>query len=294
MKDRPPMNLRDHKVLFGQINARFTSTRTQFFDETGPIVASQVYAALAINYFAGNLEKEKVGHLHEAFELYDPVLINEAPADHIRIIALLNLAIPPDELTPKRWAELAKYAGTVTRQASRTALFDSFDRVLDIPFYYLPLADTSEKNQWLESFENFRCGKLWYWMQISPPLTTDEPDPQPLRQRETDLLTELRGARFIRLLPRLPKHYQRFTFSYSDTAPDGTPMGDALAKGKQSQQGGFNPFDQTTALAELRDASKRLADLHASMEATCPLYASKRSHPVVTVETFMDSVRVKK
>jgi hypothetical protein len=141
----------------------------------------------------------------------------------------------------------------------------------------------------LDAVEAYRCGQLWYWLTVIPPerLRTDG-GAAALLDEEKVLLQELRGARFIRLLPYLPMHYRRYGFRVDEAAEE-PPEG---AREVGSEHGaGFDPFDQDLAVRELAQTCERLRDCWERMKDAAPRYAAKRLDPRADVDEFSQALR---
>ena len=132
--------------------------------------------------------------------------------------------------------------------------------------------------------EAYRCAGIWYWLMVTPPARhIGDPKAVAMLEEENLLLRELRGARFIRLLPHLPAHYKRYGFRIDEAMEMNPPEG-------AKQEGGllkFNPFDQNLAKGELKEAVERLFALFDCMHAIIPEYAVVRKNPFISVDNFV-------
>ena len=169
----------------------------------------------------------------------------------MRITSLATLIDGADaQKRDEQWSGLASLAVSIIRWADRTGIYEPFDHVLDAPFYALRADAAAVLERTLDCIEAY----LGYWLSISPPLHYIGV-PAELLEQEHTLLHELRGARFIRLLSHLPKHYQRFGFMI-DEALAGPPPG--ATRSEQNALLRFDPFDQRLAERNLREARERL------------------------------------
>jgi hypothetical protein len=287
MKDRGPFSLREHRVLFGHINNRFRAHPLHQLDEIFPIGVSAAYARSVIGWMRGRMEEAASNELYNAMALASEPIRARAPEAYLRIASLL--ASTADMDAPKRaqqWDDLADMAAAILQWADRGGIYEPFDHTLDAPFYALPADSAAALEHTLDRIEAYRQANLGYWLSISPPM--NDPDiPAELLEQERDLLTELRGARFIRLLPHLPSHYKRFGFAIDEALagppPGVTPLPDrGLLK--------FDPFDQPVAERELHDARERLLQLYEQMRAACPAYAEARIAPRSSAQDFAASL----
>lgn len=287
MKDRPPVDLRSQRILFGQINNRFGRNRVHMIEEIGYASPSRAFARAAIGYFRGALSGESRGALGEAFELHGEMLRTEAPLAYVRMAALVNLVLVEEQARAHNWEALTDLVARIISNAETLGYFELLDPGLDIPFYYIPASNLTDTATAVEAIERYRCGNLRYWLLSAPPLHSDVPGSAAMFDEERDLLAELRGARFIRMLPDLPSHYGRYGFNMDDMdrpIPEG-------ATADENSATKFNPFDQDLALKELRDTLGRLKELHERMKGAVPEYAAARIDPCPTVEAFVDALQ---
>ena len=109
-----------------------------------------------------------------------------------------------------------------------------------------------------------------------------------MREHEDRLLEELRGARFIRLLPHLPLHYRRYGFNIAE-ALTGPPTGAAQSPGDPGLLK-FDPFDQVLGQRNLAETRDRLRQLYETMRSACPAYAQARLEPPSSSKDFVTAL----
>ena len=116
--------------------------------------------------------------------------------------------------------------------------------------------------------------------------------PADLLEDEQTLLRELRGARFIRMLPHLPSHYGRYGFRI-DQVLDGPPA-DVTPQPQASSLLRFDPFDQNLAERNLSETRDRLTQLYERMRAACPEYAEARITPPSSAAKFVAALHARR
>lgn len=300
MKDRGPFSLRGHRLLFGHINNVFHSHPLHELNAVFPLSVSCCYARAVITHMRGQLSEDDRTALFEAMAMAGNLVEARAPDVYLQIAALANL-IEGDRVKERdqQWNLLANLSADVLRWADARAIFEPFDRVLDAPLYTLRVDSHAALEQTLDRIEAFRQANLGYWLSIAPPLhaagrgaSYEELVPADLLEEEQTLLRELRGARFIRMLPHLPSHYGRYGFRI-DQALDGPPAGVT----PQPQASGllrFDPFDQNLAERNLSETRDRLTQLYERMRAACPEYAEARITPPSSAAKFVAALHARR
>lgn len=284
MKDRGPLSLREHRVLFGHINNCFHSHPLHQLDEILPVGVSRAYAKAVIAWMRGHAQDDAFNELFDAIAVASSLIEARAPDTYLRITSLATLIDGADEQKrDERWNALASLGVAIIRWADRAGIYDPFDHVVDAPFYALRADSAATLEHTLDRIEAYRQANLDYWLSISPPLHYIGVPAELLEQEQT-LLHELRGARFIRLLPHLPNHYRRFGFRI-DEALDGPPTGATPSERNTLLR--FDPFDQRLAERNLRETRERLLGLYELMGATCPEYAKVRITPRSSAQDFV-------
>ena len=281
MKDRPPFDLRAHRELFALINVRFHTKQIHLFDEMAPESPSRSFARVVIDYFRG-YEKAERSALQNLYQ-HSEIFIETDPMVTFQIRSLMNLFLEPGENRDNNWKFLADFAARILESHNRSGDFFNLGRRLDIPFYYLNQSRTQKTEETIELMEAYRCAGLWFWFMVTPPPPpASDPEAKLLLDEEKTLLSELRGARFIRLLPRLPAHYRRYGFNLDEAmhleAPEGAVEREGMLK--------FDPFDQNLAGLELKKNIERLYDLFHRMRKVNPEYAAVRRYPLTSLDKF--------
>ena len=284
MKDRGPLSLREHRVLFGHINNRFRSHPLHELAEFLPVDVSRAYAKAAIAWMRGQVQEITRKELFDAMALTSSLIMSSAPDTYLRIAALAILIEGSDaQKLGERWNALATLAASVIRWADHSGVYEPFDHALDAPFYALQVDSTVALEHTLDCIEAYRQANLGYWLLISPPLHRKQVSADLLEQEQT-LLRELRGARFIRLLPYLPRHYGRYGFRIDEALAGPPPGVTPSAQGEDLLR--FDPYDQQLAERNLREVRERLLRLYEQMRATCPAYANVRITPLSSAQDF--------
>jgi hypothetical protein len=278
MKDRGPFSLREHRLLFSHINNYF---RSHPVHELAVILVdvSWAYAKAAIAWMRGQQEVT-CKELFDAMALTSSLIKSSAPDTYLRIVALATLIEKRDD----QWSDLATLAASIIQRADHSGIYEPFDHALDAPFYGLRVDSSATLEHTLDCIEAYRQANLGYWLSISPPLYY-KGVPAELLEQERTLLRELRGARFIRLLPYLPRHYGRYGFRI-DEALAGPPPGVTPSARYRDDLLRFDPFDQQLAERNLREVRERLLRLYDQMRATCPAYANVRITPLSSAQDF--------
>lgn len=288
MKNRSPFDIREHRLLFASINNRYREQPLQRLEDQLPLEIGRGYARSLIGLMRGQIESADRAMLFEALSLAAPLIEQAAPNDYVQIGALATTidasgsAPVAAERTAGRWAELAARAAAVLFHADATGLHEPFGRTLDAPFAALPVDAPADLEATLDAIERFRRANLGYWLAIAPPFA-HEPLPPGFVEEEQRLLTELRGARFIRLVPHLPRHYGRYGFNLGDMSK---PL-PALVKPDPSKAAGFDVFDQEAGRRLMLETRDRLRDLYETLRATAPRHAAARLDPPSSPADFV-------
>lgn len=290
MKDRGPFNLREHAELFGHLNNRFQSHPLHALDEMLPFELGRIFARALIGWMGGRVEPSDGPSLLEAYGSVDQLVDGQAPDVSLRIRALLECLDGAGKSDRRgHWPQLAAMAASILAWADRAGKQAPFDRVLDPPLSSLPISSEEELQLALDAIEAYRRANLGYWLAITPPPAPQDPALSPALAEEQALLRELRGARFIRMLPFLPRHYRRYGFSFDDLEK-GPPPG-ATAEPGASTPLGFDPFDQDLAERTLRTSWEHLQQLYLRMQSQAPAYAATRAAPPSSEAEFSAALR---
>jgi hypothetical protein len=279
LKDRPPFALRSHKELFSSINLYWADIPLHLMRglDAGQHQVdavslysqpSRAYAAAATEYFGAGITPQTLAELGETHEFSSGLMMRHAPEALIRIRSLLTLAVPdarpPDvPASAERWRILAE-AACATVQARERGLRDSYDRVLDIPFYYLDRAALTGLTEAIELAERYRQAGMWFWRLVTP-VSARAPDPavQQLIGRARDVVAELHARRFLGMIPYLPARA-----AILDVAVDqGTRIYPARPKDVEALA--RSAFDRINELAgELDDVAEQIARADPEFAAT--------------------------
>ena len=170
LRDRPPFDLREHRVLFGAINHVYSGTAVHAMSAGPGSSPGRAYARTAIEQFGGGVSAEEADYFLAAREMFWAMIGPREPVAALRMEALANLAFAADrEARQARWGELAGRAAEIITHATRSGVFESFDNRLDIPFFYLDAGSTGASAAALDAVEKYRCGALAYWLAVTPP-----------------------------------------------------------------------------------------------------------------------------
>jgi hypothetical protein len=274
LKDRPFLDFRRHLVLFTFINNVFGGSSIHLVDSGSHMVPglgaplSEVWAESLTAWLGrrSTAEHRKVVGLCWMY-LRQPLLLQDATFA-VRLGALHNLVNAPDEDAAQAgWRSLCDLACQVQRTLVQQGVFDIYDLSLAVPFHYLRADSATELEANLAWIERSRCTGLWYWLTVTPPgRQPGAPEPAPF-ERERHLLDELRGIRFLQLLPYLPIHYRYTEFAH------GTPSWEEL-------------LDRDRSIARLTAIDQELGTLQDAIAAVDPAYARRRRDPQVTLDEF--------
>lgn len=286
MKDKLPFNLRSHKLLFGRINTVYRSRPAHEPDALGLCSPGRASARAAIEYFRGTHSDETKANLRDALKLFQELVGMRDPLVFLRLAALCNLALTEDLLARRiRWRELASTAVEILQREVRLGV-EPLDHAIEVPFYYLETGSDAAIDELIRTLERYRTAGLTYWLAAVPPLLFSRSHKiQLLLKEEEVLLRELRGARFIRLLPYLPMHYRRYGVEFDEAREQERP------EGGEREEGHLLPFDQELAIRELLQSWTRLEELWERMTAVAPRYAAQREDPVADIDEFVKAPR---
>lgn len=278
LKDRPPLDLRAHRLLFARINAFYTDSplhRLEAMFGAGAS-ASRAYARALVAHFDGGVSQVHLADLGLGQTMIEQ--IDPGSSVSARWHALFALLGPVEDAEDggaaqrqQRWQQQTKLATASARGEHRDAQVDSYDRALDIPFQQLALESLPDRVAAIDALERYRAACLWY------PLTRVRPLRLPTGvlvdqwlEREAGLLDELPGLRFVRLLSRLPRGFSRIGMDMR-----------ALSEREEDSYSLLNPDRAVERLAQI-DAELRLVNQGLLDEA--PDYARRRADPAVTLK----------
>lgn len=283
MKDRQPFNLRDHRELYAFIDLCFDKKQIHLLDAMMPIPPSRSFAKLLINYFRGvkGREYSDINSLNTSSEM----LISTDPLIALQMKSLINLIDVSGEQQKNNWLNLSDLATHILEFSSKRGIFQNYGRIVDIPFYYLLNEENVESLDVIfDHIETYRVAGLWYWFMVTRPIwPIANSKAMAMLEEEDLLLNELRGARFIRYLQLLPRHYTMFGCSMDELLERELPK---YAEEKRGSLLGYEPFDQDLAIKELKDVEERLLKLFNRMKAELPRYAAVRNKSQISINEF--------
>lgn len=222
MRDRPPFSLRDHPQIFTSINARWPPSNDSLAEPvpTGAQLVSKAHAEAAVAYFRHELDTGAVRRLIHAYRLNKMTFAARSPEAFVRLSSLLTVLGSNVETRlagDETWAELAESACKIVEAREKAHQRDPYDRILDIPFYYLPRNSPADLHRAIELTERYRAAAMWFWRRVVAPVESGMGyKARRLAAEERQLAEQLRGARFIRLLPLLPSGYSRIDLQQGD------------------------------------------------------------------------------
>jgi hypothetical protein len=197
--------LRNHKGVTRRLRIHLTRLFRKSQYEHMSLLSA--YASLASEIFGGPPDPAHVKDYEQCYRDLAPVL-NEAPGDVlIRASGLRNLVIArSDDERIATWQWLAAEAITVAAATVIDGVPRSYDRSLDIPFYYLPAETLSALEEKIGLIGDFRYQSQGHWLVVNPPIRPAAlaGRARQLIEREDELMLELRDCRFFMLLRSLP------------------------------------------------------------------------------------------
>jgi hypothetical protein len=279
MKDRQPIDLRQHSALFVLINNYYRDNSPVYlFEDLGMGSLSKVYASILIASMRGPVTDEDKTKLREAWSLFDEFIADRDPLSELRLAGLCNLVLTDDEQQRATvWRGLTRDASRLLATLTEESDFTPYHCCLMLPFYYMDAQSLESEVSAIDALEHHRSGGLLYHFAIVPPRvqTTNEPM-RNLLGEEAALLYALRGNHFVRLIPHLPRHYQVIeTWGRPDSREEERPD---------------NLLNDETAKQVLSDNWTQLSDLWVRMFEVQPDYAHQRKYPYADVEAFIDAL----
>jgi hypothetical protein len=292
MKDRPPLNLRDHRSLFTKINLVYS---------VAPVVdglvsqASAVFARALIGWFRGDLRPEQAEGYLAACEAIEPITSMTGWLVVLRLFAFREVV--RERFTPsasgggaaaggtEAWYALADIVRQASGQAGQFRIQAPVDRRNELPFARLIEEELSQANaaggparvdRVLAEVERTRSALLSHWLTLTPPLPTPDEGQamQALLAEQERLVDRIHGAYFLILFAMMPWHFRRYQMS----------MDDILAESPAEIQERFDPAVGLQTYGELR---AQLDALIAKMSEAAPGFANSYRHPEATVATLI-------
>lgn len=278
LRDRPPFDLRAHDVLYGRISRRWDGTAVHALDNMTDDALSQAFADAAIEHFAGGTTDAGRRNLLDAHALMEETEVERSSPEVLhRVRALITLVSDPTRVSgggrsiAAGWATLADRACAIVEARRRTYSADVYDRSLDISFYYLSRDTPAALADALAMTERYRCAGMWFWRRVvTPPQPIDNPEAEALLEEERELIWELRGNHFHRLLPSLPMSFRRL-----------------LSWDCADMLGAQERIAFERAPEDARRLDERFRDLTSRLAAVAPEYVAARTRTHVEVEDFV-------
>ncbi|MCU7918575.1 MAG: hypothetical protein KZQ95_09485 [Candidatus Thiodiazotropha sp. (ex Epidulcina cf. delphinae)] len=293
MKDRPPINIREHISLFAEINFRYDQN---LLDMMLPEPPSAVYAQMLINFFRGEVtENEARKYIDMWSGMYGAIkasVVNVERSVNIRMDLLCFLLAREFGMISGEgyehqyldWQkEMASYAIELNLlyperlelgAKVNTALFYLLDSEFREYAKARPDSKASGFERVLEAIEEVRASSLSYWMRVAPPIPfkVEGRKAQSLLQNESNLLRGLRGAYFLMLYPILPLHFHRYVADQNVL----------------NQRFEFSAKEGRRLYKELMS---QLDALYDELDEVVPRYTEKRRKPMATLLDLSRAIR---
>jgi hypothetical protein len=287
LKERCPFDVSPHKELFRLVSLHWGDLprrrmpgrdlgqhRVEAISFSDP-TPSRAYAAAVTEYFGAGLTPKTLAQLSEAHTYGSEFMATWAPEALIRLRSLLTLASPearPPHVPPgsERWKQLAQAACSTVRAREQQSR-DSYDGVLDIPFYYLDRETQSGLTTAVELTERYRQAGTWFRRLVIPAEgSATDPDIQELVSRAHELIAELHARRYLSMIPYLPARAARLEVSSDDYLKQ-RPSVDDLAR---------------TAPDRVRELAAELEDVREKIGLADPEFAAARRAADAPIEDF--------
>jgi len=301
MKDKEPIRLRDHELLFGKINLVYDEY-DDFFDSVSiyvePREIYQKYARTLIAWFRGTLSQEQLkGYLSlcQLLEKMPHIIDLEAILYRLANLGyLLGLQAGVLSLQGTE-SELWLYrtqasTGFLQRRSIYYPERPDLHSILDLPIFQLvetqfsvhgPLNDAEHTNlkTTVQAIECYRAAALGHWLTVAPPLPNHLHFSQlaPLIERERHLIDALRGAYFMMCYPMLPMY-----FDYYDLED-----GDYWRVHENPETYALRPDN---GRRQYREINEELVELWREIEAIDPEYAQKRIVPAIAWSDLLRAI----
>ena len=279
MKDRQPIDLRQHSALFILINSYYRdNSPVSLFEDLGMGSLSKVYARILIASMRGPVTDEDKAKLREVWSLFKAIIDDRDPLSELRLAGLCNLVLTDDaQQWTAVWRGLTRDASRLLAALTEESDFTPYHCCLMMPFYYVEAQSLESEVSAVDALEHHRSGGLRYHLAIAPPRVRIANEPiRKLLGEEATLLYTLRGSHFVRLIPQLPEHYKVVeTWGQPDSREEERPD---------------NLLSDETAKQVLSDTWAQLSDLWARMFEVEPAYAHQRKYPYTDVEAFIEAL----
>jgi hypothetical protein len=286
MLDRPPVDIRRHSFIINRVTNTWRKNLIHVFDGEIRPPLSETYAKSAVAYFAGALDDGLRQELFGQFAGAGPHLERTFPSFWLRLAALvtLNDGRLTEQERAGRWKYMTRLANSALEMTRRIGARDerqlygiesarvpSFDRRLDLPFYYLNSSTAEDFSEAVAALESFRCAGLWFWLRATPPARGGVRAEHVTR--EDNLLALFLGAHFLQTSK--PMHYRYYTPPPADSREH--------ARRGRAEEARLNPGG---VLEELEDLEARFEELWAEIAREVPEYSARRQTPEIKTEDF--------
>lgn len=265
---RADFDLEKYPLLRLKLTEHVGPTLTRRIDNGSNPPVSQTHALTASAHFEGGIDDELRKRFEFVRDNWLPVLMPIQSSDAVRIVALDALALAASTERAERMQQLAPAVPRLVENARSLGVIDYYDHSLDGIFGHLPVDAESDLLTTLDLIEDYRVGGIAYWLIMTRPSLPDDTKAKDLLEREEALLEELRGARFVRQISELPRHYQKYSIDMDHWESFG------------------NPFDQQRAITRLQEIPGELLRLWGEMEELVPEYAEARRAPIPSLDEF--------
>jgi hypothetical protein len=221
---RPEFDLDRYPLLHRKLIEHVGPTITRRIDKGSEPPVSQTYAVTAVAFFEGALNDEVRHQFEFVRDNWMPVLMPLQSSDAVRILALDALALSSNASEKAdRMKQLAPAVPRLVENARSLGVIDFYDHSLDGIFGHLPVEDESDLLTTLDLIERYRVAGIGYWLIMTRPPLPDDPAAEDLLEREESLLEEIRGARFVRQIEELPRHYKKYSINADNWESFGNP-----------------------------------------------------------------------
>jgi hypothetical protein len=305
MKDRPPLDLREHAALFAIINHRWDQWSADYllvpvFDSP----PSRIYAQTLISLLRDTITEEQATKflrschwlieanwevpprgfivqrlymlrhvLGQRFGYYTPEFTEEALVEDLqRRIEAARERREEAEVHPE-WPEILGRMSLSVFELIERCLSDDSALPWPKPARYARVVDTIER---------FRSGTLSYWLTVNPPLRSVKTDAQgeQLRQAEQKLIEWFRGAYFMVLRSTLPF---RYTWHYLD---DPTLL--FLFRNDPEKRKRF--YSPDVARQEMEEIKQQLAEVADKPASIRPGPRGRRRQPMDSLKRLVEAI----
>lgn len=304
LKDRPPFNIRDHASLFPIINCRYTEP---IWINALPVNPFAAYARTLTAWIRDDLNAEQAGQYLKVQEWIQETVYPDHVnlLDYLRMTSLANviglaMGWTKKDVTQERisehWYALvdlsARVRLTYVLHPEWPEIYGRADmclfHVIESEFSKPP--DLIQADNVIRAMENPRSAALDYWLAVAPPripLKEQTEEMYRLREREVELVHDLRSSLFQILYPILPEHYRH------PHVPGLRVPSMAFTSGLPPSQlvvPAAKPIDPGDGRAEYRRTAAELNTLWKDMERWAPEYAARRNSPTADLKRIVTAL----